>query len=66
MADSSPSTVITDIRIPFWRLTLFLIKLSLAAIPAMIVVSAILFVVAAIIGMIFGMPMAWRRGGMTF
>lgn len=67
MTDSSPSTVITDIRIPFWRLTLFLIKLSLAAIPATIVVFAILFVIAAIIGTIFGMPMGpWRRGSMTF
>jgi hypothetical protein len=66
MTDAGPPTVITDIRIPFWRLTLFLIKLSLAAIPATIVVFAILFVVAAILSLIFGMPMGmWRRGGMN-
>lgn len=68
MIPTNPSTVITDIRIPFWRLVFFLIKLTLAAIPATIIVIAILFAIGAAVALLFGMPMEnlWRRGTMTF
>ena len=46
--------VITDLRIPFFRLMLFFVKAGLAAIPAAIIVSIIVMVLAAIIAAIFG------------
>ena len=55
MADpNSYRTTITDIDIPFGRLVAFMVKASLAAIPAAIIVtvavSAVAFVIAAAIG----------------
>lgn len=67
MVPSTTVTIVTDIRIPFWRLVLFLIKLSLAAIPAAIVVTLILFAIGTAIAFLFGMPWDafWRRGTLT-
>jgi hypothetical protein len=45
---------ITDIDIPFWRLVAIFIKFALAAIPAYIVVALIVFVVIALLGVVFG------------
>ena len=39
---------IVDIRIPFWRLVAFFVKVAIAAIPAAIIV-AILYTIAAIL-----------------
>jgi hypothetical protein len=46
--------VITDLRIPFFRLMLFFVKAGLAAIPAAIIVSIIVTILAMIIAAIFG------------
>ena len=46
--------VITDLRIPFFRLMLFFVKAGLAAIPAAIIVSIIVMALAAIVAAIFG------------
>jgi hypothetical protein len=46
--------VIVDLRIPFFRLVLFLIKAALAAIPAAIVVGIIVMIVTAVIAAFFG------------
>jgi hypothetical protein len=58
-------TVIVDLRIPFWRLVMFFIKATFAAIPAAIVVGAILMLVTAAIVALFGgqmdiMMQRWR------
>ncbi|MBM3423708.1 MAG: hypothetical protein FJY09_10775 [Chlorobi bacterium] len=46
--------IVTDIRMPFWSMVVFMIKWVIASIPAMIVLSiimsALLFIVAAITG----------------
>jgi hypothetical protein len=52
--------VVTDIDIPFGRLIIILIRLALAAIPAMIVVWAILFIVMMLLGVIFGTGGMWH------
>jgi hypothetical protein len=39
--------VLVDLRIPFFRLVFFLVKLSLAAIPAAIILGAIFMLVSA-------------------
>jgi hypothetical protein len=46
--------VITDLRIPFFRLVLFFVKAALAAIPAAIIVGFLVMVVTAVIAAILG------------
>jgi VIT1/CCC1 family predicted Fe2+/Mn2+ transporter len=46
--------VITDLRIPFFRLMLFFVKAGLAAIPAAIIVGFIAMLIAAIIAAALG------------
>ena len=41
---------IADIQIPFWRMVVILIKWTLAAIPAMIIVSLIFGLIGTLIG----------------
>jgi hypothetical protein len=53
MHEQTP-VVVTDLRIPFFRLMLFFIKAGLAAIPAAIIVSLIVTVLAAAIAATLG------------
>lgn len=46
--------ILTDIRIPFWRLVLILVKWAFAAIPAAIIVTIILGIIGWLIAAIFG------------
>jgi VIT1/CCC1 family predicted Fe2+/Mn2+ transporter len=46
--------VITDLRIPFFRLVLFFVKAALAAIPAAIIVGILMWLATAIIAGILG------------
>ena len=48
MNDQTP-VIVTDLRIPFFRLMLFCVKVALAAIPAAIIVSVVVSVLAAIV-----------------
>lgn len=54
--------VLTDIDIPFGRLIVIIVKIALAAIPAMIIVWAIIAIIMLILGSIFGtgFMMHWR------
>jgi len=54
MADPAQTVTIIDIRIPFLRLVLFLVKLALAAIPAAIILTLIGFALSALGVAIFG------------
>ena len=58
MADpNSYRTTITDIDIPFGRLVMFMVKASLAAIPAAIIVSvAVSLIVVVVVGLL-GLPL---------
>ena len=47
-------TVIVDLRIPFFRLVFFFVKVALAAIPAAIILSVIGFVLSALFWAIIG------------
>ena len=62
MADKTQEVTVTDIKIPFLSMVVLLVKWTLAAIPAMI----ILFVIAAILSMalntFFGGTFGWRAG----
>jgi hypothetical protein len=46
--------VLVDLRVPFFRLVFFLVKLSLAAIPAAIILGAIFMVVSAALAAFLG------------
>ena len=46
--------VLVDLRVPFFRLVFFLVKLSLAAIPAAIILAVIAMVVTAAIAAFLG------------
>jgi hypothetical protein len=41
---------IADIQIPFWRMVAIMIKWTLAAIPAVIIVSIIFGIIGAVVG----------------
>lgn len=45
---------IENINMPFWSLVTFLIKLSLASIPAMLILWVIFAVIALVLGGVFG------------
>ncbi|MEZ5785535.1 MAG: hypothetical protein R3D62_03390 [Xanthobacteraceae bacterium] len=64
MDTPSQPLVITDIRIPFFRLVLFLVKLSLAAIPAAIILAVVSVLISLLLGALFDLHMDFmmRRG----
>jgi hypothetical protein len=53
MADGGNLVTIRDIDVPFWRIVLILIKWSVAAIPAMIVIGIIYTALFALLGGLF-------------
>jgi hypothetical protein len=54
MIPSDQRVVVVDLRIPYTRLVFFFIKLTLAAIPAVMIVGAIGMVVSAVIAAFLG------------
>ena len=46
--------VVVDLRIPFFRLVFFFVKVALASIPAAIILGVIAFVVTAVLAMLLG------------
>lgn len=44
---------IVDIRMPFWSMVVFMVKASIAAIPAFIILSAIGSLIFAMLGALF-------------
>ena len=56
--ETSAHVVVTDIRMPFWSMVVFMIKWAVAAIPAFIILAVIGGVAAALLsgfGMMIGM-----------
>ena len=52
MAESGNQVTLVDLRIPFWRLVLVLLKVALAAIPASILFVIIVWGTIAILRLI--------------
>jgi len=50
MTDSAEPITIRNIDIPFWRIVAILIKWSIAAIPAMIVIAVLYTLIFGILG----------------
>jgi hypothetical protein len=56
--ETSAHVVVTDIRMPFWSMVVFMIKWAIAAIPAFIILAVVGGVAAALLsgfGIIIGM-----------
>ncbi|HSH63681.1 hypothetical protein [Methyloceanibacter sp.] len=53
MADGGNLVTIRDIDVPFWRIVLILIKWSIAAIPAVIIVGLLYAALFALLGGLF-------------
>ena len=57
--------VITDVKIPFWSMVVLLVKFSIAAIPAAVILMVVGAVVMAGLGLLFGTGWHhWQWGGM--
>lgn len=58
MSEYEPKEVIvTDIKMPFWSMVFFMVKWSIAAIPAIIILVVIgAMVVSALGGLAIGLP----------
>lgn len=54
MDPSAQKIVVVDLRIPFFRLVFFFVKLSLAAIPAAVILAVIGFALSTIAAGLFG------------
>ena len=48
-----PAPIVTDIKIPFWRLVILLMKVALACIPALLIVAVMLWGIAEVVGALF-------------
>ena len=58
MGSENTQVVVTDIRMPFWSMVIFMIKWAIAAIPAFIMLAILGAIVTALLsalGMMFGM-----------
>ena len=72
MTEGSNLVTICDIDVPFWRIVMILIKWSIAAIPAAIIVVLIYAALAALLGgafvaifQLFGVPIPDPNMGQT-
>ena len=59
MADTTSTTVVTDIKIPFWSLVVLMVKWALASIPAVIILIVIGAAASAVLGILFGGAFHW-------
>ncbi len=62
--------VVTDIRMPFWSMVMFMVKLVFAGIPALVIFSTIISLIMAVITMLFGAMWGFHgmfhQGGPSF
>jgi len=54
MRDPGDRVTVVDIEMPFWSMVIFLVKLAIAAIPAMIILWALTVFFTVLLGSIFG------------
>lgn len=54
MRDSGDRVTVVDIEMPFWSMVIFLVKLAIAAIPAMIILWVLGVFFTRLLGGIFG------------
>ena len=62
MTNITQTTVVTDIKIPFWSLVVLMVKWALAAIPALLILIAIGTIVSAVFTFLFSGTLQWPWG----
>ena len=55
--------VVTDIRMPFWSMVMFMVKWVFASIPALVIFSMLISLIMAVITTLFGAM--WGFHGMS-
>jgi hypothetical protein len=55
--------VVVDVKIPFWSMVVLLVKWSIAAIPAFVILVTLASVTGMVLGAIFHWP--WMGRGMV-
>lgn len=50
----SSHVVITDIKMPFWSMVVFMVKAAIASIPAVIILAILGAIISAVLSGIFG------------
>jgi len=58
MSDTCREVVVTNIRMPFWSMVIFMVKFSIASIPALMILSILYLVGVSIVGLVAG-SMGW-------
>ena len=48
--ENTTQVIVTDIRMSFWSMVIFMIKWAIAAIPALLILAIIVGVLSAILG----------------
>lgn len=51
--------IVTDIRMPFWPMVIFLVKLAIASIPALIILWLLMALLLALLGLVGLATMPW-------
>lgn len=54
MTEHNSNVVVTDIKMPFLSMVIFMVKWAVAAIPAIIILSILFGIIAALFGGCFG------------
>ncbi len=60
MAEPANPVTVVDFRVPFWRLVAFLLKLALAAVPAVILFAITIGIIVVILRAIGIGVMMWQ------
>jgi len=63
MSGENREVVVVDVKIPFWSMVVLLVKWSLAAIPAIIILFLLATALSAVLGSVF--HMGWMGRGMV-
>ena len=61
MSDGRNEVVVVDIKIPFWSMVVLMVKWTLAAIPAIVILIAIATFISAVFGGLFHWNMMGAR-----
>lgn len=59
MGDDRREVVVTDVQIPFWSMVALLVKLAIAAIPALFILTLLATLAAALLGWVSGGALHW-------
>jgi hypothetical protein len=54
MDSQNTDVTVVDIKMPFWSMVIFMVKLAIAAIPAILILGALGAILGGFLGVLFG------------